>query len=149
MDTLSVAAAGNAIAGSLTPAFLLAGVMTALRVLSERRNRLVDRVHAAHAARESGPNIALLRRRAGIALCAMLGCILAALLVCALVATTFLALIYDWALGPLLAALMLGTMAMLAAGLLCFLAEAALARTDLPPPSPTGSPSCPNPPPSA
>ncbi|NGM23505.1 DUF2721 domain-containing protein [Roseomonas stagni] len=140
MEALSVAAAGQAIAGSLTPAFLLAGVMTALRVLSERRNRLVDRVHAAHAARESGPNIALLRRRASMALGAMLGCIMAALLVCALVAATFLALIYDWALGPVLAGLMLGTMAVLGAGLLCFLAEAALARTDLPPPNPTGPP---------
>ncbi len=134
MEALTVTAASNAIAGSLTPAFLLAGVMTALRVLSERRNRLVDRVHAAHATRASGPDIQRLRLRAGIALLAMLGCILSAILVCALVATSFLALILDWSLGPALAALMLGAMAMLGAGLLCFLAEAALARTDLPPP---------------
>ncbi len=133
MEPLSVATIGTAIAGSLTPAFLLAGVMTALRVLSERRNRSVDRVHAAHRAAESGDDIARLRRRADVALAAMIFCILAAMLVCALVAATFLGLVHDWPLGGLVMWLMLGAMGTLGVGLLCFLVEAALARTDLPP----------------
>jgi hypothetical protein len=133
MEPGSVALVGTAIAGALTPAFLLAGVMTALRVLSERRNRSVDRVHAAHAAKEAGPDIARLRLRAGLALLAMLGCILSAVLVCALVATTFVGLLYDLPLRGAVVALMLGAMAMLAAGLLAFFVEALLARTDFPP----------------
>ncbi|MGG5808985.1 DUF2721 domain-containing protein [Falsiroseomonas sp. CW058] len=136
MEAGSVVPVGTAIAGALTPAFLLAGVMTALRVLSERRNRLVDRVHAARGGRESEIDIARLRLRAGIALGAMLGCILSAILVCALVAATFLGLLYDLPLRSAVIALMLGAMVMLAAGLGCFFAEALLARTDLPPGDP-------------
>jgi amino acid transporter len=133
LDTGSVVPVGTAIAGALTPAFLLAGVMTALRVLSERRNRSVDRIHAAHDGRESEWDIARLRLRARIALLSMLCCILSALLVCALVAATFVGLLYDLPLRPLVVALMLGAMAMLGAGLVAFFAEALLAHTDLPP----------------
>lgn len=133
-DPGSVGPVGTAIAGALTPAFLLAGVMTALRVLSERRNRSVDRVHAAHHGQETEWEIATLRLRARIALWAMLCCILSAVLVCALVALTFLALLYDLPLRAPVIALMLGAMALLSAGLLCFFAEALLARTDFPPP---------------
>jgi hypothetical protein len=133
MDAGSVVPVETAIAGALTPAFLLAGVMTALRVLSERRNRSVDRVHAAHTARGSGPDIARLRLRARIALLAMLGCILSAVLVCALVATIFVGLLYELPLRMAVVSLMLGAMAVLAAGLLAFFAEALLAGTDLPP----------------
>jgi uncharacterized BrkB/YihY/UPF0761 family membrane protein len=136
MDAGSVAPVGAAISGALTPAFLLAGVMTALRVLSERRNRVVDRVHAAHRGHEEEHDIATLRLRARFALLAMLGCILSALLVCALVATTFLGLLYDWPLRSVVVGLMLGAMGVLAAGLLCFFAESLLARTDLPPKEP-------------
>jgi uncharacterized BrkB/YihY/UPF0761 family membrane protein len=136
MDAGSVAPVGAAISGALTPAFLLAGVMTALRVLSERRNRVVDRVHAAHRGHEEEHDIATLRLRARFALLAMLGCILSALLVCALVATTFLGLLYEWPLRSAVVALMLGAMGVLAAGLLCFFVEALLARTDLPPKGP-------------
>lgn len=133
MEAGSVVPVGTAIAGALTPAFLLAGVMTALRVLSERRNRSVDRVHAAHDGHEAACHIAPLRLRARIALWAMLFCILSAVLVCALVAVTFLGLLYGWPLRSAVVALMLGAMTMLAAGLLAFFAEALLARTDLPP----------------
>ena len=133
MEPGSVAPVGTAIAGALTPAFLLAGVMTALRVLSERRNRSVDRVHAAHGGVEAEWNIARLRLRARIALAAMLFCILSAVLVCALVAVTFLGLLYDLPLRSAVVALMLGAMGMLAAGLICFFAEALLAHTDFPP----------------
>lgn len=133
MDAGSVVPVGTAIAGALTPAFLLAGVMTALRVLSERRNRSVDRVHAAHDGRESEWDIARLRLRADIALAAIVFCILSAVLVCALVAVIFVALLYGLPLRIAVVGLMLGAMGALAAGLLCFLAEALLARTDLPP----------------
>jgi hypothetical protein len=54
-------------------------------------------------------------------------------LVCTLVAVTFLGLLYGWPLRSAVVALMLGAMGMLAAGLICFLAEALLAHTDLPP----------------
>jgi hypothetical protein len=93
----------------------------------------VDRVHAAHDGRESEWDIARLRLRARIALAAMLFCILSAVLVCTLVAVTFLGLLYGWPLRSAVVALMLGAMGMLAAGLICFLAEALLAHTDLPP----------------
>jgi uncharacterized BrkB/YihY/UPF0761 family membrane protein len=129
----SVVPVGTAIAGALTPAFLLAGVMTALRVLSERRNRSVDRVHAAFHGHEPELDVARVRLRARLALLAMVFCILAAILVCALVAATFLALLYDLPLRSGLIALMLGAMGMLGAGLTSFLVEALLARTDLPP----------------
>jgi hypothetical protein len=133
MEPGSVGPVGAAIAGALTPAFLLAGVMTALRVLSERRNRSVDRVHAAHDGLEAEWDIARLRLRARLALAAMLFCILSALLVCALVAATFLGLLYDLPLRSAVVGLMLGAMGMLAAGLICFFAEALLAHTDFPP----------------
>lgn len=108
--------------------------MTALRVLSERRNRSVDRVHAAHDGADSEWDIARLRLRARVALAAMLFCILSAVLVCALVALTFLGLLYDLPLRSAVVALMLGAMGTLAVGLICFFAEALLAHTDLPPP---------------
>jgi hypothetical protein len=133
MDPGSVDPVGTAIAGALTPAFLLAGVMTALRVLSERRNRSVDRVHAAHASGESGSDIAKLRQRAAITLLSMLCCILSAVLVCMLVTIIFVGLLYDLPLGGVVVALMIGAMAALVAGLLAFFLEALLARTDLPP----------------
>lgn len=133
MEPGAVEPVGAAIAGALTPAFLLAGVMTALRVLSERRNRSVDRVHAAHDGVEAEWDIARLRLRARIALAAMLFCILSAVLVCALVAATFLGLLYDLPLRSAVVALMLGAMGTLAVGLICFFAEALLAHTDFPP----------------
>ena len=133
MEPGAVGPVGTAIAGALTPAFLLAGVMTALRVLSERRNRSVDRVHAAHDDPEYEWDVARLRLRARIALAAMLFCILSAVLVCALVAVTFLGLLYDLPLRSAVVVLMLGAMGSLATGLLCFFAEALLANTDLPP----------------
>ena len=123
----------TAMSGALTPAFLLAGVMTALRVLSERRNRSVDRVHEAHEGGEPGLDIARIRMRANLALTSMLFCILAAVLVCALVAVTFIALVYGLPLRSVVVALMLAAMGALGMGLLFFFLEALSARTDLPP----------------
>jgi divalent metal cation (Fe/Co/Zn/Cd) transporter len=133
LDTDPIAQVGHAIGGALTPAFLLAGMMTALRVLSERRNRVVDRVLAALKGQEDEHDVAQLRKRAGVALAAMAFCILASILVCALVAVVFLGLLFNWPLHDAAVALMLGAMLVLALGLLCFLIEATLARTDLPP----------------
>jgi hypothetical protein len=50
-----------------------------------------------------------------------------------LVAATFLGLLYDLPLRSAVVGLMLGAMGMLAAGLICFFAEALLAHTDFPP----------------
>lgn len=133
MEPASVAEVQRAVAAAVTPAFLLAGVGALLNVLSQRRNRVVDRLHAEHAERHEAGRLAHLRLRARLALFAMQACILASILVCALVAVAFLGTLQDWPLGPLVTALTLGAMGLLGLGLLCFLAEAALARTDLPP----------------
>jgi hypothetical protein len=124
---------GRAIAGALTPAFLLAGTAGMLNVMSQRRNRIVDRLLATREAGDPHDHLTALYTRARLALWAMMGCILASVLVALLVAVSFLAKLYDWAAGPVVTALMLGAMLSLAAGLLCFLAEAALARGDVPP----------------
>ncbi|MBY0337496.1 MAG: DUF2721 domain-containing protein [Acetobacteraceae bacterium] len=125
---------GRAIAGALTPAFLLAGTAGMLNVMSQRRNRIVDRLLATHDAGDPHDHLGALYARARLALWAMMGCILASILVALLVALSFVAKLHGWAAGPLVTVLMLGAMAALAAGLLCFLAEATLARGDVPPP---------------
>jgi hypothetical protein len=133
MDPASVEDVQRAINAALAPAFLLAGAGALLNVLSQRRNRVVDRLLDAHAQRREAGHIAALRRRAALSLLAMLACIGAAALVCTLVAVSFLATLYAFALGSLITAVMVGAMLLLALGLCCFAAEAALARTDLPP----------------
>lgn len=125
---------GRAVAGALTPAFLLAGTAGMLNVLSQRRNRIVDRLLHTHAAGDPHGHLAALHRRAQLSLWAMLGCILASVLVALLVAVTFLAELHGLELGRLVVALTLAAMASLAGGLACFLVEAALARGDVPPP---------------
>ncbi|MCX8132914.1 MAG: DUF2721 domain-containing protein [Roseococcus sp.] len=133
MEPASVAEVQRAVAAAVTPAFLLAGVGALLNVLSQRRNRVVDRLHAEHAERQEAGRLAHLRLRARLALVAMQACILASVLVCAPVAVAFLGALQDWPLGLVVTLLTLGAMGLLALGLLCFLAEATLARTDLPP----------------
>lgn len=104
--------------------------------MSQRRNRVVDRLQDQHAAGDPHGHVERLRHRARFSLLAMLGCILACVLVTALVAVMSVAMLHGWRTGPPITALMPGAMFPLGAGLLCFLAEAALARTDLPPPAP-------------
>lgn len=132
-DLASVEEVGRAVAAALTPAFLLAGAAGMLNVLSQRRNRVVDRLLDQHEAGDPHGHLRPLYLRARFALAAMIGCILASLFVTFLVVVTFAAALYDWRAGPMVAALTLGAMVALAFGLCCFLAEAALARTDLPP----------------
>ena len=133
MEPTSVAEVQQAVAAALAPAFMLAGVGALLNVLSQRRNRVVDRLLAAHVQRHEAGRIAHLRLRARLSLLAMQACILAGTLVCLLVGFAFLGTLNDWPLGALVTALTLGAMGLLALGLLCFLAETTLARTDLPP----------------
>ena len=133
MELATVAEVERAIAGALTPAFLLAGIGGLLNVMSQRRNRIVDRLLEAHEAEAHPAAIASLRLRARLALLAMQACILSGVIVCALVVVAFIAQLYAWQAGPEVTALMVTAMATLALGLLAFLAEATLARTDLPP----------------
>ena len=133
MELATVAEVERAIAGALTPAFLLAGLGGLLTVMSQRRNRMVDRLLEAHEADAHPEVLASLRLRARIALVAMQACILSAVTVCALVVVAFVAQLYVWQAGPVVTVLMVAAMVALAAGLLAFLAEATLARTDLPP----------------
>lgn len=132
-DPASVEEVGRAISAALTPAFLLAGAAGMLNVLSQRRNRVVDWLRDTHERGDPHGRLAHLRMRARFALLAMLGCILSCILVSLLVCVSFLAQLYGWRAGPFVTALMLGAMLSLAAGLCCFLFEAALARSDTPP----------------
>ena len=134
MEAASVAEVERAIAGALTPAFLLAGVAGLLNVLSQRRNRIVDRLLHAQAIDAKLDHLVNLRQRATLSLLSMQACILASVAVCTLVAVAFVAQLYAWRAGPAVTVLMLSAMSALVAGLLCFLAEATLARTDLPGP---------------
>jgi hypothetical protein len=107
-------------------AFMLARVARVAGVLDVLRSggtasltRLLDvRVHAA-------PVDSLVQR----ARLAMQGCSLGCVGLRALVEVAFLAQLLDWKAVSLVTVLMWGAMA----ALLCFLAEATLARTDLPP----------------
>ena len=72
------------------------------------------------------------RRRAALSLLSIQACILASVAVCTLVAVALVAQLYAWRAGPTVTVLMLSAMSALVADLLCFLAEATLARTDLP-----------------
>ncbi len=74
MHPASVEDVERAINAALAPAFLPAGAAALLNVLSQCRNRVVDRLGATHALKREAVHIAALHRRAGPALATGLCC---------------------------------------------------------------------------
>lgn len=134
--TVPSAAAVSAIAHNIqlavAPVFLLAGIGSILNVLTARLARVIDRARLIEAAvPDAGADarlrhlveLAVLDRRMILAHRAITLCTASALFVCLLVALLFVADLVDLAYARIIAILFVVAMALLIAGLLCFLTE--------------------------
>ncbi len=121
---------------AVAPVFLLAGIGAMMNVIAGRLNRVVDRarhierLHGESSGDEHHRHVSELRvidRRIALASNAIFLCVASALAVCLLVTLLFVAEFLRANLAPLVAALFVIAMALLAAGLVLFLIETRIA----------------------
>jgi MFS family permease len=143
---LGLATVSSTIQTAIAPVFLLAGIGAVLNVLAGRLSRVVDRVRALEALhpRSTGPEherhvweLRILDRRITVINVALSLCVASAVAVCMVVVALFIARFVSWRFGFVIAALFIGAMILLTAGLIAFLQEVRLSlratrvRTDL------------------
>jgi hypothetical protein len=125
---------------SVAPVFLLSGIGAMLSVLGTRVGRIIDRsrliegeLAGAHERlhAELHCELALLSRRARLANWAITLCTACALLVCTVIAALFIGASLNYDTSTLIALLFITAMAVLIAGLVCFLQEIYLATANL------------------
>ena len=122
----------HAIAQSVAPVFLLAGVGGILNVLSGRLGRVIDRYRKLDELNEKmrvaySPEMTILLRRAKWIHWAISLSTLSALFVCIVIAALFIGSELNKDPSTLIASFFIGAMLTLTLGLLCFLREIALA----------------------
>ena len=122
---------------SVAPVFLLAGIGAILNVMTQRLARVIDRARAVEDALEAGEGaeaaarhrreLGALARRMRLVNAAITACTGAALAVCGVVALLFLSELSGARVASVIAALFVGAMAALVAGLSLLLVEISVA----------------------
>ncbi|MGL4541383.1 MAG: DUF2721 domain-containing protein [Polymorphobacter sp.] len=121
---------------AVAPVFLLTGIGSLLNVLTARLNRIIDRVRAVEAGYQgldpearfnASSELHILDRRLSSVQGAIALCTLSALLVCLVVAILFVGDFVPVTPSTLIAALFIGAMGLLIAGLVFFLLEIRIA----------------------
>lgn len=140
MNDATVGSIAHVIQLAVAPVFLLTGVGSMLGVLTNRLSRIVDRARKLEAdlSGQEEWRLILLRqwlkdlaRRARLIGWAISLCIGCALLIGSVVVLLFVSSITDMNFGGIVAALFIGAMLALIAGLLCFMREIYLATRQL------------------
>jgi len=140
INDATVGSIAHVIQLAVAPVFLLTGVSGMLGVLTNRLSRLVDRARKldAELSGEDEWRVQLLRRwlkdlarRTRLISWAISLCIGCAVMVASVVVLLFVSSVADVRLGGVIAALFIGAMVALIAGLLCFMREIYLATSQL------------------
>ncbi len=113
------------VTAAIAPVFLLSGIGTFILILSNRLQRITDRIRylQAHPGPDAEVQQLLLSRRGRIIHRGLSFLTLSGQLVCIIVTIIFVDFFVDWGVEKFVAALFIGTMACLAAALACLLRE--------------------------
>lgn len=113
------------VTAAIAPVFLLSGIGTFILILSNRLQRITDRIRylQQQGDADAGPQGLLLARRGRIIHRGLTFLTLSGQLVCAIVIIIFVDFFSNWGVEKFVAALFIGTMVCLASALACLLRE--------------------------